>query len=424
MRGKIITKQPRTIDETGLSEELVIDLLLKHLADGVVLDLAELRSRLKLSGNIIEPLVNTLRQSLRIEAFSPKEGQSGLRYRLTQLGLADANNALYRSGYLGPAPITLAHYTELVNEQSILAQTLTKDTMKEVFKDVVIDQRNLDVLGPAVFSGRPILVYGQAGTGKSYICKKLAALLGDAVWLPYAIAIGNEIIQYFDHFIHVPVEQSGLDEVKEYTGLNDPRLIYCERPVAISGGELTMDRLELIYDPISKIYQAPIQLKTNSGIYIIDDMGRQRMPPVELFNRWIVPMEERQDYLTLMTGKHFAVPFDCVLIFSSNIHPSELADEAFLRRLGYKVLFKPITQTQFKQIWQAHKVLRGASIEEGVLVSLFERFEESGRDILPCHPRDLMDNALDIGAYQGEKNHVSILNILLAWDNYFINMSR
>ncbi|MFI3218462.1 MAG: hypothetical protein QX189_05010 [Methylococcales bacterium] len=197
------------------------------------------------------------------------------------------------------------------------------------------------------------MVYGSAaGTGKTFICKHLTGCLGGPIYLPYAIAVGKEIIQFFDPLIHVPVHKIHEKASYHLTNKIDQRLILCERPFAISGGELTMDMLELRYDPVTRLNQAPIQLKANNGIYIVDDMGRQRVPPIELLNRWIVPMEEHVDYLTLGTGQHFPVPFDTVLIFSTNLHPLELIDDAFLRRLGYKIHFTDIPKEQFTLIWE------------------------------------------------------------------------
>ncbi len=419
-----LNRQPRDLSETGLAEELIKELLLKHLYDGVMLDLLQLRERMKLSGGIIESILEKLRKDQRVQSHSPLNSNSGVRFQLTELGRADASNAMLRSGYVGPVPITLEHYNQLILSQSLFTDSLTRDQIQEAFQDVVIDEHHLDVLGPALFSGLPLLVYGQAGTGKTYICKKMAALLGGNVYLPYAIAIDREIIQYFDPLIHMPVTQDEVDDPVALSAQHDQRLILCERPVAISGGELTMDQLEVNYDPVARTSYAPTQLKANNGIYIIDDMGRQRMPPMDLFNRWIVPMEERRDFLTLITGKHFAVPFNCVLIFSTNLHPTDLADEAFLRRLGYKIHFTPIDEKQFTEIWQDLVDERQANVESNVLQTLFDKFRETGRDLLPCHPRDLMRIALDIAAYMNQKNVVSQYNILLAWDTYFVNLKE
>lgn len=417
-----LTKQPRTIDESALDAELLIDLTLKHFHDGGVLDLQQLADRMALTGKVLEGILGLLRKDSRIEILGSTDNSAGVRYQLTDTGRAEAKIARSRSGYIGRAPITINHYRQLVEAQSVFNCTVTKEQLKEAFADVVIQEHLYDQLGPALHSGRAIMVYGQPGTGKTFICKHLARCLGAPVYLPYAIAVGREIIQFFDPLIHVPVYSVSEKAGYQFETRTDQRLILCERPVAISGGELTMDRLELRYDPVTRLNQAPIQLKANNGIYIIDDMGRQRMPPLELLNRWIVPMEEHMDYLTVGTGQHFPVPFDTVLVFSTNIHPLELADEAFLRRLGYKIHFTVITKDPFKQIWENLCRERNITVEEGMLDFVFELYERNKRPYLPCQPRDLIGLGLDIAAFKNNKGHLSKENIKLAWDTYFIDI--
>jgi len=416
-----LVKQPNALENTGLDEELIIDLVLKHLYDGSVLDLIQLTNRIKLAGNILENIILKLRKDARVHVNSP-QGSNNVRYQLTDLGRSDAVNALSKSGYLGPAPITLEHYTKLVEAQSVFDLTLTQKELMDVMTDVVMDKRLYEQLGPAVHSGRPILIYGHAGTGKTFICKHLAKLLGDNIYLPHAISVGREIIQYFDPLIHQPIKTESNENSLAFTAKTDPRLLLCHRPVAISGGELTMDRLELNYDPIARVSQAPIQMKANNGMYIIDDLGRQKMPPIQLLNRWIVPMEEHADYLSLPTGLQFPVPFNTVLIFSTNLHPLDLADEAFLRRLGYKIEFKPIHEDKYKQIWSNIVNERGLIEEKGILDFLFVSYKEKKRVLLPCHPRDLIGLALDMAAFKNNKGHLTIENIMLAWRTYFIDI--
>jgi len=416
-----LSKQPNSIENTGLDEELIIDLVLKHLYDGSVLDLIQLTDRLKLAGNILENIILKLRKDARVHVNSP-QGTHSVRYQLTDLGNSDAVNALSRSGYLGPAPITLEHYSNLVEAQSVFDLTLTQKELIDVMTDVVMDKQLYDQLGPAVHSGRPILIYGHAGTGKTFICKHLAKLLGDNIYLPHAISVGREIIQYFDPLIHQPIKTESNQNSLAFTSKTDPRLLLCHRPVAISGGELTMDRLELNYDSVARVSQAPIQMKANNGMYIIDDLGRQKMPPIQLLNRWIVPMEEHEDYLSLSTGLQFPVPFNTVLIFSTNLHPLDLADEAFLRRLGYKIEFKPINEDKYKQIWSNIINDRGLIEEKGILDFLFVSYKENNRVLLPCHPRDLIGLALDMAAFKNNKGHLTIENMMLAWQTYFIDI--
>lgn len=417
-----LIKQPRTLDESALDAGLLLDLTLKHFYDGGVLDLQQLADRMALPGKIMEGVLLTLRKDARIEVLAVKDHSAGVRYQLTDLGRAEAKNAYLRSGYIGRAPITIDHYRQLVEAQSVFNCTVTKQQLQEAFADVVIEDHLYDQLGPALHSGRAIMVYGAAGTGKTFICKHLARCLGGPVYLPYSIAVGREIIQFFDPLIHRPVYEISEKADYHFETRTDQRLILCERPVAISGGELTMDRLELRYDPVTRLNHAPIQLKANNGIYIVDDMGRQRMAPVELLNRWIVPMEEHMDYLTVGTGQHFPVPFDTVLVFSTNLHPLELADEAFLRRLGYKIHFSAIIKQQFTLIWENVCREHDVTVEDGVLERVFELYDQTKRPFLPCQPRDLIGLGLDIAAFKNNKGHLSKENIRLAWDTYFIDI--
>jgi hypothetical protein len=280
----------------------------------------------------------------------------------------------------------------------------------------------IDRLGPALNSGKAIFVYGPSGTGKSYITQRLTRLLDDMILLPHAIAVGEAVIQLFDPAIHSPVLGAEAPGALLEQG-HDPRYLLCHRPIVLTGGELTADMLEIQFDPGTRQYRAPLQLKATNGMFILDDLGRQRVAPAVVLNRWIVPMEEGRDYLSLATGQHFSVTFDLVLVFSTNIRPAELADEAFLRRIGYKIEFTPVTPDQYHRIWEQiceqHGVRYDAAVCQAVIDTLHG---PSGVPLLPCHPRDLIDMALDHAAYLGEADELHAAGLEWAWKNYFIRL--
>ena len=314
-----LAPRPITIAATGLSENFLADLLAKHLFNGGVLTMSDLTKRTALSGPVVDAVLNFMRKEAMTEILgtdktaAQSDGPTAsLRYALTQRGQHAARDAFSRGGYVGPAPVPLEKFIEVTNEQSIHKYKISRSTIAAAFSEVIIREELLDQLGPALTSGRAIFVYGPAGTGKTYITQKLAKLFPDSTLVPHAIAIGEYVIEVFDPAIHRPaniaVAQPNLMLERGF----DPRFACCQRPVVIVGGELTGDMLEILYDASTRRYQAPLQLKANNGLFMIDDMGRQRVAPETVFNRWIVPLEEKKDYLTLGSGRHFSVPFDSV----------------------------------------------------------------------------------------------------------------
>jgi predicted ATPase with chaperone activity len=418
-----LAPRPTQLEDTGLSETFVADLVAKHLLDRGTLTIAELSSLLALAGSIVERILNFMRGEARIEV-KPRAGHDqALSYALTEAGRSSALDAMMRSGYVGPAPVPLKHYARVARAQTIHGRSVAKSAMRAAFNDVVIEPELLDRLGPSLNSGRAIFLYGAAGTGKTYISQKLSRLFYDLTLVPHAIAIDDVIVQVFDHQLHKIVSHDVGDERIMLERGHDPRFNVCERPVAITGGELTGGMLEIRHDPATRLYEAPLQLKANNGIFIIDDMGRQRITPKELFNRWIVPLEEKRDYLDLGYGKHFSVPFDVILMFSTNIHPLELADDAFLRRIGYKIEFETLSPELYKRIW--NDVCREFRVvcEPDVLDFVFQDLHAvHGVPLLPCHPRDLLGMAVDHAVYSDEPRRVTKGHMQWAWDNYFVSV--
>jgi len=418
-----LAPRPNTVADTGLSEAFLGDLVVKHLLEGGVLTMAALTERLALSGPITEQLINFLRKEARVEVRGAvADGSTGnLRYALTERGRTTANDALLRSGYVGPAPVPLKDYIRVAQAQTVHGRMVTAAEMEKAFSGVVIRDEIRDQLGPALNSGRAIFVYGPAGTGKTFITQQLKRLFPDETLIPYAIAINENVVEVFDPIVHRVVDL-GLATPNIMLGRgHDPRYACCARPAVISGGELTADMLDIHYDAATRRYQAPLQLKANNGIFIIDDMGRQRITPEAVFNRWIVPLEEKKDYLTMGAGQHFSVPFDVVLIFSTNLHPMDIADEAFLRRIGYKIEFPTLTPAEYRQIWDGFCASKSISVEDDVFDYVVNGLHKIDQvPLLPCHPRDLLSIAADRSAYQGHVNRINRDAMAWAWKTYFV----
>jgi predicted ATPase with chaperone activity len=418
-----LAPRPRTVDETGLSQKFLQELIAKHLYDGGTSTLRELVTITLLAGSTLQAVLASMRSEAYIEVGGRVEGTAALRYGLTDRGRAFALGALMKSGYLGPAPVPLAHYAEVVRAQSVHQCEITRTQMQAAFAKVIIRDSLLNQLGPALHSGRAIFMYGPPGTGKTYIAQRLAWMLGDPVLIPHAIAVGDTPVQLFDPVLHHPIKDFEEAPNTLFEQGYDPRFVLCERPSVITGGELTLEMLEISYEASTKQHQAPLQLKANNGIYLLDDLGRQRAAPVELFNRWIVPMESQQDYLNLVSGKRFPVPFDVILAFSTNLNPTALADEAFLRRLGHKIHFGYLNAREYAAIWRQVCDERGIEFDVEVLKYVLEElYAKSHQPFLPCHPRDLLSMAVDQARYLGHANQVTKEMLDIAWQSYFVQM--
>jgi len=420
-----LAPRPVRLADTGLSETFVADLLSKHLLQGGVLTMAELTSRLALAGPIVESVVNFMRREARIEVRGPATGDraASLRYALTERGRASAQDALLRGGYTGPAPVPLEIYTEIVRAQTIHDRSVTHDAMKAAYADVVVRDEILGQLGPSLNSGRAIFIYGPPGTGKTYLTQRMARVFPQATLIPHAVAINEAVIEVFDPTLHRPQETSLPNPNIMLEHGFDPRFMVCQRPVIVSGGELTADMLDVYYDTDTRQYRAPLQLKANNGIFIIDDMGRQRVAPETVFNRWIVPLEEKRDFLSLGAGQHFSVPFDVVLVFSTNLNPTDLADEAFLRRIGYKIEFEHLRRSEYAKIWSQVCAEQRITCDPDVLDYVIDELHHRhGTPLAPCHPRDLLSIAVDHSAYLGQSAHVTREHMDWAWKNYFVSL--
>ena len=417
-----LAPQPRTILETGLADSFLGDLVCKHLYDAGVLDMVQLVVRLALTGAVLEEVLTFLRKDRRVEVLGQSGGQA-LRYGLTERGRNSARDALARSGYIGAAPYPVSAYRALLKLQTIHHGRISAHDMHTCFGSMVLAQNMLDQLGVALNSGRAIMIYGPAGTGKTYVSSRLIRLFAESIWVPHAIAINEAVIEIYDPQVHKRLDD---DEQQNALMLNegiDRRLLRCERPIVITGGELTMEQLDVRYEPFSRQYQAPLQLKASNGLLVIDDLGRQRMTPEVLLNRWIVPMEERRDFLNLGGGRHCELPFDLILVFSTNLNPLELADEAFLRRIGYKLQFGYLKPGEYERIWIQETQRLGIPYDPALLsFVLRELYGAENMPLVPCHPRDLLNMACDRQRYQEGAGPLTTQELEWAWHNYFVQL--
>ncbi len=418
-------RAPRTADETGLPFLFLVELLSKVLFQRGQVRLPELASHLKLSISVITPLVTHLRNEKLCEVT--RSGGSGtdadLTYHLTEAGMQRAVAAINRNAYAGPAPVTLAAYVAQMAVQSVRHLHVTRSAVRSAFHDVVASGHVLDQLGAAMNSGRAIFIYGLAGSGKTFLAERLCHLLHGAIAVPYAIMIDNEVVPFYDPVQHRPAATASDDNADGSDLLRtlDARWVRgLQRPTALSGGELTLEMLDLRFDPNNRLYQAPPHLKANNGIFIIDDLGRQRCSPLELMNRWIVPMDRGVDYLSLHTGLVFQVPFDVVVVFSSNFLPERLSDGAFLRRLGYKIEVPPQTPAEYQQLFRqacAHYGIGFDAAAFDYLLSGLHARDET--PLLACYPRDLIRQVRDLARYEDTPPVLNQRSLDWAWHNYF-----
>jgi predicted ATPase with chaperone activity len=419
MAGGFLPTPPRTAEESGLPFLFLVELLTKVLFQRGQLQSNDLAHYVKLPATIIERVTDFMRTEKLCEVT--RSTGSLPEFSLTEVGRLRAADYMRKSQYAGIAPVSLKAYSEQVQRQTIADMRITRDNMQRAFANIIIDERILDQLGSAMNSRRATFIYGPAGSGKTYIAEQLVRLLSGTIAVPAAILVDNEVIQIFDPMVHQSMaEVTPLASKLERINTLDQRWHLCRRPVVITGGELTLSMLDLDFDDSVRFYQAPPHIKANNGIFIVDDLGRQLASPQELMNRWIVPMERHLDYLALHTGYKFPVPFDVTVIFSSNKMPSELADEAFLRRLAYKVRVGELTEDQYLKVFmQVCKTLNIPFSPPAFERLLRERHEKENKPLLACYPRDILSQLKEYAVY--EKREPEMTDELLdwAWDNYF-----
>jgi hypothetical protein len=421
LRRAPVPPAPTTIEETGLSYEQLKSLLLKMLYAGELSGLA-LGDKLCLPYALLESLVEHLRIEKLIEVRGAHgSGTAGFRYALTDLGRERAGNYFEANGYVGPAPVPLHQYTAAMNRLKDERGFLDRDRIAHGFTHLIVNPETLDQLGPAVNSGKSVFLYGPPGNGKTVLAEGIGRALGGDMYVPWALDIDGQTITIFDPVNHQILEDEAATGSIIKGADRDRRWVRIRRPVVTVGGELTLEMLDLSFNQIAKFYEAPLQLKANGGVFVVDDFGRQRIRPRDLLNRWIVPLESRVDYLTLHTGKKFEMPFDVLIVFATNLNPESLADEAFLRRIPYKIYAKNPTAEEYGRIFELNCTRKNIAYDPVIIEYLTRRYyEPRGLEMRACHPRDIVAQVVDICRYQNRALTITRELLDQACKNYFL----
>jgi DNA-binding MarR family transcriptional regulator len=394
----LVPPPPETIEDTGLSRSLIEHLIFKLLYfRGDILG-RDLAAAIGLKFSLIDDLVETLkRQHLLQVKRSLGLGNTSALFALTDEGRTVVRECLESNQYSGPAPVPLFQYAYFVRQQKRRDGWLTPKDLATAYSRMVVTDKLLSQIGPAVSSGNSFLIYGQPGNGKTFLAEALQQVDASEIYVPYAIESQGNIVQVYDPNYHHAVKEDETPSAFTFQPQNDGRWIKCRRPFIVTGGELTLEMLDLNYNKSSKVYDAPYQLKSNNGIYLIDDFGRQKCTPAEVMNRWIVPMERRMDYLTFLSGGKMTVPFETFLIFSTNLKPDQLGDEAFLRRIQYKMLLRSPDETEFVQIFRRFCESKKLPYPDDLPNKFVARhYHATGKKFRRCHPRDVISHAIDL----------------------------
>jgi len=430
--GHFIPPPLTQIEDTGLSMLWLQDLALKVMYFQGYVSGFKMAEELALPfAGIVDLILESLKREKFVEVKSSQQmglGEGTYQYAITGAGVARAREALERSQYAGPAPVPLKVYNESILRQSKGRPTVTSRNLQQALSDLVITERIFQRLGPAINSGTSMFLYGPPGNGKTTIARAIGGMvLRESMYIPYALYIDGQVVKLFDSVNHQLMRDE--DSTPLGTGAlrsgarRDPRWMRIRRPFIVVGGELNLEGLDLVFDDVNKFYEAPFQVKANGGILLIDDFGRQQVRPRDLLNRWIVPLENRIDYLTLHTGRKVEVPFDVLVVFSTNLPPKDLVDEAFLRRLRHKIEIVDPTYDEYREIFRRVSVAKDITYsDKGLAYLLQEWYIKRGRKLRASHPRDLCDQILDIAHYLSVEPAMTRDLIDRAAESYFVEL--
>ena len=415
---------PSSIEDMQLPLPMMRDILLKTMFRKNVSMVSEVSEAICLPRQVTQELIDMGRDQRLLEATGTLNANNGneMGYQLTDAGKARALDALSQSEYFGAMPVPLAVYREQVKRQSIRNISISRQQLTDAMGHLILPPDLLSNLGPAVSSGRSILMYGPPGNGKSSISNGIRDAMGDKIYIPRAIEYSGQVITVYDPIVHSKAEV----EIDDPNSLRrrrtfDTRYVRCDRPTVITGGELTLDMLDLVYNPTARTYQAPLQFKSSGGIFIVDDLGRQSEPPQKLVNRWIVPLEEGKDILALQSGEKFEVPFDTLVIFSTNYHPNEIFDQAALRRIFFKIKIDGPSQENFLKIFALVARKKEMPLDESALIHLLQNKYPTINNVYANYqPVFLIDQMIAICEFEGIPYQMSPELIDRAWANMFV----
>ncbi|HSK64116.1 MAG TPA: hypothetical protein VK893_09750 [Pyrinomonadaceae bacterium] len=403
---------PEELPETGVHEAFLCDLALKHVAMLPEPTTNSVADRMHLPRALTEEILYHLYREKLIE-MRLQSAVGATRYAMLDHGWERVARLQQQSGYLGPAPVSLDDYAHMMRLQAIPTRAATMDSVRSAFKDLVLPDSLLQTLGCVINSRSSLFLTGLAGTGKTAVSERMNAALTGTIWIPYSIEVDGQVIRVYDGHNHQAVkQQSSLIE-------HDRRWIEIQRPLVIVAGELTLDNTDLTWSESARFYEAPFQMKANGGTLVIDDFGRQRVSPTDLLNRWILPLEKRVDFLTLHSGKKIEVPFEELVVFSTNLDEQDLVDEAFLRRMGYRARVEPPTPGAFIEIFKRTATTRGLVVNQECIDHVLQKYAAEKRIMKGCEPRDLLNKVRDLCLFEGRPQQLTTDLIDAAWGNYF-----